>query len=363
MVIARKVSSQLDFGGYLKLNGLYRRRDQDFSTVGDISSDMNTSTTNSAVSGILDFGKYCDIPAQVDIPVGAGYSESETFREDVYDRQVSLFSQGNTFNTERYVSAGFSKPACPTLNNKYSTSSSQNDKYKRQTLSDYVQSSLDYNIPLRFFIMPKYLYLYGRRLNSNTTYGRTSTYVNRNASDRTDDARTTLQFEPVLNWLVTPKYEWRFIRDMKLDMERSMNEDYQLNTSYTGFTPAKPNVSYSNSYNENIGLGRTTSFGFSNSSNLYTQLVTEPGNIVPGLSLWKETLRFTPSYSLSRASSYTGLPSFDRPDFRYRLGVDYTAPSEFFGDPRTSHFDYTWTLEERISPLEFFSQNKQAKAR
>jgi len=358
---ARKVSSQLDFGGYLKLNGLYRRRDQDFSTVGDISSDMNTSTTNSAVSGILDFGKYCDIPAQVGIPVGAGYSESETFREDRYDRQVSLFSQGNTFNTERYATVGFSKPACPTLNNKYDISSSHNDKYKRQILSDYVQSSLDYNIPLRFFIMPKYLYLYGRRLNSNTTYGQTSSYVNRDISDRTDDARTTLQFEPILNWLVTPKYEWRFIRDMKLDMERSMTEGYMLNTSYTGFSPAKPNVSYSSSYNENIGLGRTTSFGFSNSSNLYTQLVTEPGNIIPGLSLWKETLRFTPSYSLSRASSYTSLPSFDRPDFRYRLGVDSTAPTVPIGDPHSSHYDYTWTLENRLSPLEFFSLRKNVK--
>jgi hypothetical protein len=44
----------------------------------------------------------------------------------------------------------------------------------------------------------------------------------------------------------------------------------------------------------------------------------------------------------------------------YRLGLDYIAPA-FFNLPRSSHFDYTWTLENRISPLEFFSLRKNVK--
>lgn len=365
MGVARKASGKVDFGGYLSITGQTRRRDQEFSSVGDLDTDMNTSTASSQVDGILDFGKYFEIPAKVKLPLGGGYSESEIFRQDRYNRSESVFTQGNTRSENKYASLGFSKPSCPTVTTKYALGTSTNDKYHRMAATDDYLATIDYNIPLRFFVMPKYASFYGKRLNTDVSYGRTSQYVSTPSRTSADEYRGTLQFEPITNLLFTPKYSWKQTMNRLVipNQEQSMGETYNISSSYTGYGPAKPSTSYSNTYQEVVVTGTEKALDFSNSSNLNVQLATEPGNIMPLLSMWKTTMRFTPTYSLARSSSYRAgqLASGDlpRPSWEYRSGQLYLLPD--FGKPRTSRMRYSWTLDSRVSPLEFLSGRKNIK--
>jgi hypothetical protein len=376
---AKRLSGDVDLGGFVKLGGGARKIDSGFESIGTVSV-AESETTSKNATATLEFGKFMPFDWGVRLPLSGSWSKSETTTEERFDPDQSIYVQGRVVNITRSTAVSFDKYKLPSLDFGYKNARSTNDKYARTSNADTYSASMDYNVFPEKSYLPRNVDVSFTRKIERTRYGKTTTTTDDDRDWRTDDMRSSITMEPTRDLKITPMYQYSEIIDRTDWTEESFNESWGLRTGYDRVKGLTPNFSYSSNYREVVtehtseeggqpattgtvlglggsNLGPNDTMDPSVTSDLTVSCPISVGKLGNDKVTGLNKLTISPSYSVDRSSSYEDLTS--RPKLEYRTGL--TTLIEGMGEPRTSRLRHSVSLKNRFNPFEFLGARKGTK--
>jgi hypothetical protein len=369
---AVRASAALDFGNFVKVSGGMRNVGAGFEQIGTTAVARSTTTSTNA-EATVELAKFTPDLWNARIPVSGTVSKSETVTEEKFDPKQSIYAQGRTVGVSRSLGIAFSKYKLPGGDFNFRNSDAVNYKYARTVESDSYSGGIDYDIYPRLKYLPTNVRSDFDRLFQKTTYAEKEKETT-NTDWVTDDSRSSVQFEPIEDFEITPSYDYERTYDRVDRTEESFDEAYGLRANYFYVKGLRPGTSYTSSYRElvllsaeeqpptmdrgaNLGPKETLDLSLSTSYN--ATIPVDVGKLTDerarGINKWS----ITPSYDLIRSSSYTDMTA--RAPAWYRIGRKHILPDI---DPNkfvNARRRYSVTVNNRFNPLEFLGYRTGTK--
>ena len=344
---ARRVKVDLGFADFITVGGEYKAIDSEFQSIGHISSSKTESDFKQAYS-TLEISKFMPGEWKVSMPVSVKWSKNVTYTEDRYDPENSIYNLGKITSISRQYNLGFRRVWLPTCNLGYSHTESKNEKYERRTIRDTYSTSFGYEFPDRIAYLPTNISATFRRFIDKTLYY-AEVRTDPDKIDHTDHFSSSMRFEPLRRFEFRPSYGYSLTRDRIEDRLDYFSENYGFSSSMSRVSGMRPSFSYTSSYSEDRDYTDNT-MKVSNYSSLTSSFSIEPGRLGGGNIGAISSMSISPTYTLSRSSTYYDITS--RPGFKYRFGYD---PILHNMEPRTAMFKHTLSISTRFRPFEFMS--------
>lgn len=372
---AKMTKLSLDFGNFVRVNGGVRDVQSGFESIGTTGT-ARTTTTSKDADATVELAKFMPDTWNVRMPLYGSVTKSETITEEKYDPHQSIYNQGKTVSLTRKAGLSFGKYKLPSWDLDYSTSDSVNYKYGRVTETDTYSAGVDYDIYPRKRWLPTNVRTDFYRRFRDERYGEKEESVN-NRFWITDDNRNSVTYEPAEDLEITPSYNYSVTRDRVDGTEESFDESYALKVDYGRVKGIRPTTSYNSTYRETaresgeepptpdagdgLLLGEEETLDITLSTDYSLSVPVEIGKLTDERAVGFNKWTITPTYELSRSSSYEGMTT--RPPWDYRVGRFYKIPGVGDADDRlvSWRIRHTVTINNRFNPLEFLGARKGTK--
>jgi hypothetical protein len=372
---AMRAGAAFDFGNFIKMSGGFRNVGAGFEQIGTTSTARSTTTSKNA-EATVELAKFTPDLWNARMPLSGSVSKSETITEEKFDPKQSIYAQGRAVGVSRRMSIAFSKYKLPGGDFSFRNSDSINYKYGRIVESDTYSGGIDYDVYPRKRYLPANIRSDFDRDFRKTSYS-DKEKESTNTDWVTDNSRSSVKFEPIEDFEITPSYDYDYTRDRIDKTEESFDETYGLRADYFYVKGLRPGTSYTSSYREivllgteeetppgqdgrgpNLGTYDTLDLSLSTSYNFTVPV--DVGKLTDdrarGINKWS----ITPGYDLIRSSSYTDMK--ERAPAWYRTGRDHILPG--FADTGNfvnSRRRYSITVNNRFHPLEFLGYRTGTK--
>lgn len=268
---ARKIQGDFDIAGWARFGGKYRYVDRNFQTPVTVVSNQD----NEQNSGYLDFSRIKFFPMSFNISRQITTTPNTRFTGE--NNLVDLLQQGKVTRYSGSAKGNFTMGALPRLGMGYSRDYTKYHLLTRHDDKNSYNGTLNYNIPLRVFFMPKtaaFDYSLSRIEVSFKSLDvlRTTGYYN--SEGVTENYGVKLSFIPWKNSTFNPNYSLSEVRETKIDFsgyyqglatapsilkyQKSMNQTVGFNSNFRLLSWLNPGVNYTATIIENNNLNVTT---------------------------------------------------------------------------------------------------------
>jgi len=346
---ARRFKMDLSFADLVSVGGYYRDIDGDFQSLGTLETDKRKEVSKE-VHSTLHLEKFMPLKWSITMPISGSWNKSTSYTEDRYDPTSSRYTFGTNLSYTKKLDWAFKRKLLPSLSLGYSQSRTDNLRYERVSKVDTYSSTLGYDIPLKFPVMPTNITANFKRSVSRVIYS-SEVITDPDESFVTDSLTTSARFEPIRALEFRPGFSYRLIWDRMLNTESSYSEGYSMQVNMTRKQGFRPTASYSSTYTENIVEG-TGKLDVSNNTTISTSSPLEMSQLLGSEKSLVSSLSISPSYSLTRSTSFDDLSV--RPDIDYRVGYN-TGISGL--TPKSSRMRHSFSLSNKYRPFQYLAKN------
>ncbi|MCJ7645878.1 hypothetical protein MUO65_03100, partial [bacterium] len=300
------------------------------------------------------------------LPVSLNWSKTTTVTPSVVNvADLSVQDEGTVVSHQGSASAEIRLPKLPRLGTGYSKSIVERSQPegKKEDSDTYSATLYQYELPIRFFLLPYDLGGSYKRINSFNKFTSTAP-TQYDFWEFTNDWAGRATFRPLSKLSLAPSYSLRKVNervhiDGKVERPRSGSQTAGLSSTLQFFEWLKPSVDYSITNNENFIILTSTSIpenkNFTRSSSAKLSLPFDAKSLFPQFKP-VASLNVTSSYGLNDGDSYEnireGYPIYGKLWLRGK-GLGYKRLKGIGEQLKSFSIQDTLTVESNWKPLEF----------
>jgi len=354
---AGRLGIDFELPGWLTFGGKYWYMDRNFETITVPSKNQDREV----ISAYNNFNRLSYLP------VSLQWSKTTTVTPSVVNvADLSVQDEGTVVSNEGSASAELRLPKFPRLGTSYAKSivDRSQPEGKREDSDTYSGTLYQYELPIRFFLLPQDIGGSYKKIDKFTKFTSTAPTAEKNFWEFTDDWSGRATFLPLSKLSLAPSYSLRKVRervhvDGKIGRPRSGTQTAGFNSSLQFFEWLKPSVDYSITNNENFIVLTSTSVptekNFTRSSSAKLGLPFVANALFPKFKP-VASLNVTPSYGLNDGDSYEnireGYPIYGKLWLRGK-GLGYKRLKGIGDQLKSFSIQDTLTVESNWKPLEF----------
>jgi len=289
---------------WLTFGGKYWYMDRNFETITVPSKNQDREE----ISAYTNFNRLSYLPLSVN------WSKTTTKTPSVVNvADLSVQDEGRVVTYQGSASAELRLPKLPSIGTSYAKGIVERTQpeSKREASDTYSATFHQYELPVRFFLLPSDIGGSYKRINTFNKFTSTAP-TQKNFWEFTNDWSSRATFKPVSKLSIIPSYALRKVRervhtDGKIERPRSGTQTAGLSSTLNFFEWLKPSLDYSITNSENFIVVSSTSIpeekNFTRSSTAKLSLPFAAKSLFPE---FKPTvsLNVTSSYELSDGDSY-----------------------------------------------------------
>jgi hypothetical protein len=354
---AGRLGVDFELPGWLTFGGKYWYMDRNFETITVPSKNQDREV----ISAYNNFNRLDYLP------ISLQWSKTTTVTPSVVNvADLSVQDEGTVVSNEGSASAELRLPKFPRLGTSYAKSivDRSQPEGKREDSDTYSGTLYQYELPIRFFLLPQDIGGSYKKIDKFTKFTSTAPTAEKNFWEFTDDWSGRATFLPLSKLSLAPSYSLRKVRervyvDGKIGRPRSGTQTAGFNSSLQFFEWLKPSLDYTITNNENFIIITSTSIpeekNFTRSSSAKLGLPFVANALFPKFKP-VASLNVTPSYGLNDGDSYENIsedyPIYGKLWLRGK-GLGYKRLKGIGDQLKSFSIQDTLTVESNWKPLEF----------
>jgi len=353
---AGRLGADFELPDWFTFGGKYWYMDRNFETITVPSRNQDREE----ISAYTNFNRLSYLP------VSLNWSKTTTVTPSVVNvADLSVQDEGRVVSYQGSASAEIRLPKLPRLGTGYSKSIVERSQPegKKEDSDAYSATLYQYELPIRFFLLPYDLGGSYKRINSFNKF--TSTAPTQNDFwEFTNDWSGRATFRPLSKLSILPSYSLRKVRervyaDDKINRRRSGTQTAGLSSTLEFFEWLKPSVDYKITNTENFIIISSTSVpeqkNFTRSSSARLNLPFVAKSLFPEFEP-VASLNVTSSYELNDGDTYENIredyPIYGKLWLRGR-GLGYKRLEGIEDKLKSFSIQDTLRVESNWKPLEF----------
>ncbi|MFB0527119.1 MAG: hypothetical protein ACETVO_06595, partial [bacterium] len=297
--------------GWFTFGGKYWYMDRNFETITVPSKNQDKEV----ISAYTNFNRLSYLPLSLN------WSRTTTLTPSVLRvEDLKLEDEGRVVSDQGSASTELRLPNLPRIGTSYTKSivDRSQPEGKKEDSDTYSTTLYQYELPVRFFLLPQDLGGSYKRINKYNKFTSTIT-TQKNFREFTNDWTGKATFRPISELSIVPSYSRRNVRERvyavgEIDRRRSGTQTAGFDSTLQFFEWLKPSVNYNITNTENFIILTSTSIpeekNFTRSSSARLSLPFVAKSLFP---------KFRPVDSLNVTSSYV----LDDGDSYEKIGEDY----------------------------------------
>lgn len=353
---AGRIGLDCDLPGWLTFGGKYWYMDRNFETITVPSKNQDKEV----ISAYTNFERPTYLPLSLD------WSRTTTKTPSVFRvADLSVQDEGRVVSHEGGASTEFRLGEFPRLGLRYRKNITERSQPegKREDSDTYSTTLHQYELPIRFFLLPHDLGGSYKRINKFNKFTSTAP-TQKNFREFTNDWSGKATFRPLSELSIVPSYSRRNVRervyaDGKINRPRSGKQTVGFTSSLPFFEWLKPSINYNITNTENFIIAASTSIptekNFTRSSSAKLRLPFVAKSLFPKFKP-VASLNLTSSYELNDGDSYDKIredyPIYGKLWLRGN-GMGYKRLEGIEDELKSFTLRDTLRVESNWKPLEF----------
>ncbi len=354
---AKRIGINNHYGDWGSLNMKYKIVDRDFRTIGVTpqNKDIEEISADSKISK-LDY-----------LPIGVNYIKTKTVSPSDKNNNLPLGLQDSIITQTRGTTASVIVKKWPRLDTLFSQTTvdasllSNSQLFKKNSVTDIYKTGVTYDIPVKFFLLPRNMNAGYKRTNSFTYYAPEIRQITSGSSyddilNMTHEYSAKTAFYPSDNISFIPSYDLKSIKERRTSLSGAKSRRPKSNVQTLKASSTlkllkwfAPNISYNMSSTENFVIN-TSSKDVNRTGTLSGNLPISVKSVFP---MFKPTnsLTVNTNYKVEKGDSYDKI-SQDR-NVLSRLWIKGISTND--GRLKSSSSKITFGTSSRWKPLDYIN--------
>ncbi|NIM03695.1 hypothetical protein GTN66_06065 [bacterium] len=355
---AGRIGLDCELPGWFTFGGKYWYMDRNYETITVPSKNQDKEV----ISAYTNFNRLDYLPLSLNWSKTTTVTPSAVRVED-----LSFQDEGRVVSHQGSASAELRLPKLPRLGTSYTKSivDRSRPEGKREDADTYSAILHQYELPVRFFLLPQDFGGSYKRINKYNKFTSTAP-TEKNFREFTNDWSGKATFRPLSDLSIVPSYSRRNVRervyvDGEINRPRSGTQTAGFNSTLQFFEWLKPSLNYSITNTENFiivtGTSTPTEKNFTRTSSAKLNLPFVAKSLFPKFKP-VDSLNITSSYALDDGDSYEKIgedyPVYGKLWLRGN-GMGYRRLEGIEDKLKSFSLRDTFRIESNWKPLEFLN--------